>query len=186
MIRLLNLSLKCSINSNELGEVLRDPYINKEGFGLYANLIPDGFLMNAMAALDTLAHEIKVLYTFQSVPRSVYIHTIKQRLEEQHPYCNLTKYLSDELAKPWFDPFATYRNCTTHESLVGSNVRYDETLITGDLQQAFITLPDDPRNRPFTYSRNRELKSYCVKIRRSVTDLVRHSYYCIIQDIMVA
>lgn len=163
-----------------------DQYTDKEGFGLYANLILDGFLMNAMAALDTLAHEIKVLYAFHPVPRKVYIHTIKQRLEGQHPYCALTKYLSGELAKPWFDPFATYRHCTTHESLVGSNVRYDETLITGYLQQAIITLPDDPRNRPFTYSRNRELKSYCVKIRRSVTDLVRHSYYCMIEDIKVA
>ncbi|GAH44156.1 unnamed protein product, partial [marine sediment metagenome] len=166
--------------------VLREPYINKEGFGLYANLVLDGFLMNAMAALDTLAHEIRVLYTFQPVPQDVYIRSIKQRLEDQHPYCTLTKYLSDELTKPWFDPFANYRHCTTHESLVGSNVRYDEALITGDRGQAFITLPDDPRNRPFTYSRNRELKSYCVKIRGSVTDLVRHSYYCIIQDIRVA
>lgn len=163
-----------------------DQHTDKEGFGLYANLILDGFLMNAMAALDTLAHEIKVLYAFHPVPRNVYIHTIKGNLVREHPSSALTRYLSSELAKPWFGPFATYRHCTTHESLVGSNVHYDETLITGELRQAFITLPDDPRNRPFTFRRNRELKSYCVKIRRTVTDLVRHSYYCIIQDIKVA
>jgi len=166
--------------------VLKDPYINKEGFGLYANAILDGFLMNAMAVLDTLAHEIKILYTFQHVPQKVYIHTIKGKLAREYPSCTLTGYLSSELAKPWFDLFATYRHCTTHESLVGSNVRYDETLITGELQQAFITLPDDPGDRPFTYRRNRELKSYCIKIRGRVTELVRHSYYLIIQDIKVA
>lgn len=161
-------------------------YPDKEGFGLYANLILDGFLMNAMATLDTLAHEIKILYTFHPVPRKAYIHTIKQKLQSQHQYKALTKYLSGELAKPWFNLLATYRHCTTHESLVGSNIRSDEALITGDIQQAIITLPDDPRNRPLTYRRNRELKSYCVKTRKSVTDLVRHSYYYIVQDIRAA
>jgi len=154
-----------------------------EGFGLYANLLLDGFLMNAVAALDTLAHEIRVLYRFHPVPRKVYIHTIKKKMEGEHPYCALTKYLSSELAKPWFDPFATYRHCTTHESLVGSNVRFEASLITGDLQQAFVPLPDDPRNRPFTYRRNRELKAYCDRARKNVMQMVRHSYYCIIQDI---
>jgi len=166
--------------------VLKEPYINKEGFGLYANLVLDGFLMNAMAALDTLAHEIRVLYVFQPSPQNVYIRAIKQRLINEHPHCSLTQYLSDELTKPWFDPFANYRHCTTHESLVTSNVSYGETLITGDPQPAFITLADDPRNRPCTYNLKRELKSYCVKNKKSVTDLVRHSYYCIIQDIRAA
>lgn len=168
------------------GTLVLDQHTDKEGFRLYANLILDGFLMNAMAALDTLAHEIKVLYGFHPVPRKVYILTITEKLAREHPSCTLNRYLSSELAKPWFEPFATYRHCTTHESLVGSNVRYDETLITGELRQAFITLPDDPRNRPFTYIRNRELKSYCIKIRRRVTDLVHHSYSLIIQDIRVA
>lgn len=166
--------------------VLQKPYIDKEGFGLYANLILDGFLMNAMAVLDTLAHEIKVLYTFQPPLQDVYIKAIKKKLKRQHPYCNLTKYLSDESVKPWFDSFTEYRHCTTHESLVGSNVNYDEALITGEVRQASITLPDNPHNRPFTYVHRRELKSYCIKIRRNVNDLVRHSYYCIIQDIRVA
>ena len=167
--------------------VLKEPYINKEGFGLYANLILDGFLMNAMAALDTLAHEIKVLYLFQPMPQDVYIRAIKQRLRREHPFCSLTQYLAGELTKPWFDPFANYRHCTTHESLVTSNVSYGETLITGDPQQpAFITLADDPRIRPCTYNLKRELKSYCVKIRNNVADLVRHSYHCVIQDIRAA
>lgn len=160
--------------------------LDKERFGLYANLILDGFLMNTMAALDTLAHEIKILYTFNPALRKIYIRIVEQKLKDQHPNQVLTKHLSRELAKPWFKTLAEYRHCTTHESLVGSNVRFDEALITGDIQQAIIPLPDDPRNRPFTYRRNRELKSYCVKTRNSVNDLVRHSYYCIIQDIKAA
>ncbi len=163
-----------------------DQYQDKERFGFYANLSLDGFLMNTMAALDTLAHEISILYTFPALPPKIYIHTIKQKLTRHHPSKSLTTYLSRELARPWFHTLSEYRHCTTHESLVGSNVRADAALITGHIQQAIIMLPDDPRNRPFTYRRNRELKSYCAKARRSAIDLVRHSYYCIMQDIRVA
>jgi hypothetical protein len=166
--------------------LIPDQYQGRERFGLYANLILDGFLMNSMAALDTLAHEIKILYAFLRIPRKVYIHIIEQKLRSDHPHKRLTTYLSGELAKTWYNTLSEYRHCTTHESLVGSNVRSDETLITGDIQQAMILLPDDPRNRPFTYTRNRELKSYCAKARKNVANLVRHSYYCIVQDIRAA
>ena len=163
-----------------------DQYQDRERFGLYANLILDGFLMNTMAALDTLAHEIKTLYTFPPLRPIIYIHTIKRQLTIHHPSKSLTTYLSTELARPWFNTLSEYRHCTTHESLVGSNVRADAALINGHIQQAVIVLPDDPRSRPFTYKRNRELKSYCAKARRSVTALVRHSYHWIIQDIKAA
>jgi hypothetical protein len=157
--------------------------IDQERSGLYANLLLDGFLMNAMAALYTLAHEIMTLYSFRKIPRKVYIDTIKKCLVDDHPHCLITMHLSKELVKPWFTTFAMYRHCTTHESLVGSNIRFDVSLLTGDLQQAFVPLPDDPRVRPLTYKRGRELKSYCDKMRRNVRQMVRHSYYCIIHDI---
>lgn len=160
-----------------------DQSTDTEGFGFYANLLLDGFLMNAMSAFDTLAHEIKVLYRFRRVPNKIYIHTIKDCLARDHSRCALTTYLSTELAKPWFDTFAAYRHCTTHESLVGANVRFEASLITGDLQQAYVPLPDDPRRKPFTYRHERELKSYCDRVNKRVTTAVRHSYYCIIQDI---
>lgn len=163
-----------------------DQYTDKEGFGFYANLLLDGFLMNAMSAFDTLAHEIKVLYRFRRVPPKLYIHTIKDCLVRDHSHCALTMYLSREMVKPWFDTFATYRHCTTHESLVGSNVRFDVSLITGDLQQVYVPLPDDARSKPFTYRHDRELKSFCGKVNKRVITMVRHSYYCIIQDIKAA
>ncbi len=163
-----------------------DQYTDREGFGLYANLLLDGILMNAMSTLDTLAHEITILYKFARVPRKVYIHTIKDRLKKDHPACALTAYLTSELAKPWFETFATYRHCTTHESLVGPNVRFDASLITGDLELVSLPLPDNPRNRPFIYRRGRELKSYCHRIRKTITLMVRRSYQCMILDIKSA
>jgi len=159
-------------------------------FGLEANMHLDCFLMNAMAVLDTLAHEIKVLYSFQAIPLKpsskpdrVYIGTVKDELIKYHPSKHLTKYLSTELAKPWFDTFASYRHCTTHESLIGSNIHFDVSAVTGALRQAIVPLPDDPRKRPFDYKRNRELKSYCEKTREGIKKMVNHSYYNIVKDI---
>jgi hypothetical protein len=160
-----------------------DQYPDTEEFGLYANLLLDGILMNAMSTLDTLAHEIRMLYRFNQVPHNIYISTIKDCLTRDHAHCALTVYLASELAKPWFDTFATYRHCTTHESLVGPNIRFEISAITKDLQLASLPLPDNPRCRPFTYKRGRELKSYCNRIRKDITLLVRHAYYCIINDI---
>ena len=160
-----------------------DKSTDVEGFGLYANLLLDGFLMNTMSTLDTLAHEIKALYRFHRLPSKVYIRTINHCLAREHPRRALTNYVSTELAKPWFDTFTIYRHCTTHESLVGANVRFEASLITGDLQYAYVPLPDDPRRKPVTYRHGRELKSYCNNVESRVVTLIRHSYYCIIQDI---
>ena len=163
-----------------------DQYTDREGFGLYANLLLDGILMNAMSTLDTLAHEITILYRFARVPSKIYIHTIRDRLNKDHPNCALTNYLKGELAKPWFETFATYRHCTTHESLVGSNVRIEASLITGDLELVSLPLPDNPRSRPFVYKHGRELKSYCHKIGKAVSLVVRHSYQCVMLDVKSA
>ena len=133
--------------------------------------------------LDTWKHEIKALYRFHRLPSNVYIRTINGCLAREHPRRPLTKYISSELAKPWFDTFTRYRHCTTHESLVGANVRFEVSLITGDLQYAYVPLPDDPKRKPFTYRHGRELKSYCNNVDSRVVTLIRHSYYCIIQDI---
>ena len=166
---------------------------DKKSFGLHSNLLLDGFLMNAMAVLDTLAHEIRVLYSFQGVqsktpskPDRVYIGTVKDDLVKYHSGKHLTKYLSSELTKPWFGTFSRYRHCTTHESLIGSNVHLDVSAITGDLRQAVVPLPDDPKKRPFTYKSNRELKSYCEKTRDNIKQMASRSYYLIGKDMRLS
>ncbi len=162
-------------------------------FGLEANLHLDCFLMNAMAVLDTLAHEIRVLYSFQAAkqkpsnrPSKVYVGTVRNDMLKYHSSKHITKYLAGELAKPWFETFASYRHCTTHESLIGSNVHLDLSAITGDLRQALVPLPDDPRKRPFDYKQGRELKAYCDKTREDIKQMVSHCYYHIVKDIKVA
>ena len=163
-----------------------DQYVDRKQFGLYANLYLDAFLVNAMATLDTLAHEITVLYKFTKLPDKIYIPTIHKILRCQYPNHNLTKYLSLQLnynRKDWFYVFKGYRNCTTHESLITSKIRRDEDLLTGQLEEPLIILPDNPKKRPFTFINNRELKHYCHTVNKRILKIVRQSYYCIIKDI---
>ena len=92
--------------------LVQDQSPNRRGFGLYANPLVDGFVMNTTAALDTFAHEVKVLYRFHRVPREVHVHIIENSLVRDHPHSAITTYLSDELAKQWFATFAVYTYCT--------------------------------------------------------------------------
>ena len=50
-------------------------------FVMSANMFLDGFLMNSMAALDTLAHEVWVVYIESKRPGDLYISTIAQSRE---------------------------------------------------------------------------------------------------------
>ena len=153
------------------------------GFGLRANMLLDGFLMNAMAALDTFAHEVTVLYHFTSIDRDIYIKTVKTFLARDHPNSAIYEHLKYELDKPGYDIFANYRHCTTHESILASDVRQVISLVSPDDQSALLPLPDDPRRRPSTYSRNREMKSYCQSTKDRIARILRCGYKCVIQDI---
>lgn len=57
--------------------LVQDRSPNRRGFGLHANPLVDGFVMNATSALDTFAHEVKVLYRFHRVPREVHVHIVE-------------------------------------------------------------------------------------------------------------
>jgi hypothetical protein len=82
----------------------------QERFALSANMFLDGLLMNAMATLDTLAHEIGVIYALQTGPPGekskrrgdLYISTIGGKLGKCHSASHLAEYLGDELTKEWF------------------------------------------------------------------------------------
>jgi len=50
----------------------------------HLNLFIDGFFMNSMSVLDTLAHEIFTLYSFTNVPSDKYITTAKRMLRDPH------------------------------------------------------------------------------------------------------
>jgi hypothetical protein len=155
-----------------------------KSFLLSMNMFLDGFLMNAVAALDTLAHEIWVIYK-GSKSGDLYMNAVKKELKKCHPKSQLVEHLEEHLAEDWFDTLRMYRRCTTHESLVAPDISFKISLITGEVEQS-IPLPDDPTNRPFTYAQKRELITYCEEARKKVKLIVDRSYICIVEDLIAA
>lgn len=149
------------------------------------NRLLDGFFMNTMSTLDSLGHQVYLLYTYQIKPQKIYINTARDMLIREHQQSSLGQFLNQQLAMRWFSDFEPFRHCTTHESLI----RFDNVQISYDYVNyryklsRQIKLPDDPQVRPFTYSRNRIANNYCRSTFRRLDTLVKHSYECVRRDI---
>jgi len=158
--------------------------LNFERYCSYLHLLLDGFFVNSMSILDTLAHEIWTLYDFQQKPREVSVKKVRDNLVNFHPNSKLGTFLDRRLKQPWFEQFKCYRNCTTHERLIGINgVKVIYNPITGEIEGSKIRLPDDPYIRPFTYRRNREATQYCKFMLRNIQSLAIKVYEIILIDI---
>ena len=149
------------------------------------NRLLDGFFMNAMSTLDTLGHQIYILYASQSTPTRIYLNTAKDMLVGEHPTSILGQFLDTQSAMPWFSVFEPFRHCTTHESLI----RFDDIQISYDYVNSRyklskkIKLPDNPQVRPYTYQKNRVVNNYCKSTFGNLDRLVKKSYECIRRDI---
>jgi hypothetical protein len=149
------------------------------------NRLLDGFFMNAMSTLDTLGHQIYILYTSQSTPPRIYLNTAKDMLVREHQQSILGQFLNTQLAMRWFFDFEPFRHCTTHESLI----RFDDIQISYDYVNSRyklskkIKLPDNPQVRPYTYQMNRVVNDFCKSTFRNLDRLVKRSYECIRRDV---
>jgi len=156
------------------------------------NRILDGFFMNSMSVLDTLAHQIWTLYCFpqkegQKRAPDIYISTInKDMLNESHPNSEVKALLDRRLRQNWFTEFAPFRHCTIHESFVlpEINPRYDR--VNQKWFHPEIPLPDNPQLRPYKYDRHREANSFCKLIFNEINALVNEIYEAVLQDIRKA
>jgi len=156
---------------------------NMENYCRFINLHLDGFLMNAMSSLDTLARLIiTVCYSGHPRLNKIYITNIHPQLRVSHPNCMLTSQLLSELSQTWFRDFQAYRTCTTHESLI----KYDVNLGFDQLHNTYripnLKLPDDPRAKPFTYRKRREVKTYCRTTNKRLQLMVFRLYESMLID----
>ena len=152
----------------------------------HLNLFIDGFFMNSMSVLDTLAHELFVLYSSAKVKSSIYISTAQEMINNFHATSQTKKVLDIQL-KPggWFTEFERYRHCTTHESLIvydDIHFSVDKWNYTLRLDQP-IKLPDNPQVRPLTYSLNRNVVDYCLSTFQTIESLVSNIYDSVLLDI---
>lgn len=172
-----------SIDSSPAQVSLSQATPDMESYCRHANLYLDGFLMNAMSVLDTLAHEIATLYCFGKSLGDIYIRKIKDELLDLHPNSRLGSLLDYQLSQRWFVNFEPYRHCTTHESLIRYEVHSDYDQVRNIWREPQLKLPDDPQARPFTYIRRRELRSFCTRTCRGIESLITRAYRDILRDI---
>ncbi len=159
------------------------PTLNFDRYSRHVHLFMDGFFMNAMSVLDTLAHEIWTLYAFPQKPSRLYIGTVKKRLAHLHPSSELGKFLTRQLGQDWFDQFQRFRHCTTHESsIVYDKIQVSYEHLTRQVEGSDITLPDDPKIRPFTYRKRREATKYCTDTLGKIHSLVEKAHEKILLD----
>jgi len=175
-----------SITESGGSTTIQRPLFDPEGYCRHLNLWLDGFLMNSMSALDTLAHEISTLYSSPQRLGDIYIVGIKNMLLRFHPNSRLGKFLDIRLGQPWFDELQGFRHCTTHESLIRyDDIKFSFDPVTYGLRVSKIKLPDNAKVRPFTYHKKREVTSRCQFIRRKIQSLVFKAYESILMDIHI-
>jgi len=165
--------------------IIQTPTLDISNYCSHLNLFLDGFFMNAMSTLDTLAHEIFILYESQPVPARIYIGTAREMLHNVHPNSIVAALLDDQLSRPWFTEFEPFRHCTTHESLIRHSdivYRFDSVARHYKLFRK-IKLPDNPQIRPFTYNRNRVANEYCQSLFRKIQWLVTNVYRRVLRDV---
>jgi len=165
--------------------VFQTPMLDISNFCNHLNLFLDGFFMNAMSTLDTLAHELFILYESRPRPANIYIDTAKKMLLNVYPNSAVGGLLDDQLSKPWFREFEPFRHCTTHESLIRHSdivYRFDQVASNYKLSRK-IKLPDNPQAKPLTYNRNRIVSKYCPSTLRKIQWLVTNVYKCALRDI---
>ncbi len=164
---------------------IQTPMLDISAYCCYLNLFLDGFFMNVSSTLDTLAHEIFILYESQSALTKIYIADAKDMLLNVHPNSATGKLLDDQMSRLWFTEFKPFRHCTTHESLI----RYDDIIYRFDHVTRHyklsrkIKLPDNPQVRPFTYNRNRVASEYCQSVFRKIQWLVTNVYSRVLRDV---
>jgi hypothetical protein len=165
--------------------IIPAPMLDIGSYCNHLNLYLDGFFMNVMSALDTLAHELFILYESTAVPNRIYISTAKDMLRSNHPSSLVGTLLDTELSRPWFGEFEPFRHCTTHESLIRHDdivYRFDPVARCYRLSRK-IKLPDNPQVRPFTYNRNRLANEYVASTFKRINKLVGAIYKNALRDI---
>jgi hypothetical protein len=149
------------------------------------NRLLDGFFMNSMSVLDTLAHEIFIVYCSASIPPNIYITTAHRMLRESHPSSETLRLLEERLTQEWFSEFEPFRHCTTHESLIryeDIEIRFDHVNNRYSLSRP-VRLPDNPQVRPFTYQMNRIPSEFCQSTLGHIQALVAGVYDAVLLDI---
>jgi hypothetical protein len=166
------------------------PLLNIPEYCRNLHRLLDGFFVNYISTLDTLAHEIFILYDPKilpphKLPKDIYITTARKMLVNSHASSKTGELLDKQLRQAWFQGVKPFRHCTTHESLIyydDITISFDYVTFKYELAKK-IKLPDNPKIRPCTYHGNREASKYCQYVFNKLQSLVTQVYRAILFDI---
>lgn len=182
----LVLPLQNTTQSTNKPTITQPSFLDIEGYCLDFNRILDGFFMNSMSALDTLAHQISTIYYFPAEEFDgdrIYISGIRKAFPKYHPNSEVGVLLDSRLKQHWFTEFAPFRHCTTHESLIPYDVSAQYDMISQRWLPPDIKLPENPKVRPPQQIRNREPVAFCQTIFDNIESLLNEIYEAILIDI---
>jgi hypothetical protein len=144
-------------------------------FMFEVNMYIDGFFYNAGSAMDILARVVLTLFG-EPLTGDMYFHTAHNRINASRP----GDAILPKLLKPtWYQSFSDYRNTSTHELILATQLQITIDMNTVSQPNSIVLpLPDDPRATPSgrTYRRNPDVQKYVLNHFRRVLSLVNQVY----------
>jgi len=173
---------------DDLGEVTQSSTVksevNKDKLAKYCNLYLDGYFSSVSSIFDTLLHEANVVFKLVDTERDIYFQTIIDELREVCPGSELYRFLAERKPKRWWKTLGAFRNSLTHESIIATSIVTTTNVEAGTEKLEKIPLPDDPKARPFTYRKERELKHFVENFNKNVLPVLERWYRKMNRDLV--
>lgn len=160
--------------------------LDKNEIARFCNMFIDGYFMSVMSIFDSLAHEINVVFRLFSYKekKKIYFYTIEKELKKRHSSSEFYKCISRIIKKRWWKDLEKYRNAISHEAIVAKNIDTSFDVTTGRESLKRIPMPDNPKNRPFSYKKGFEMKTYIEKFHRNISPALDQCYKKLLTDLL--
>ncbi len=165
---------KLSTNNQQTTTV--STILDKEEIAQYANLYADGFFISSMSIFDALACEINCLFKLIPPSGDINFLSVHNELKQKHASSATYKVIKRICCSLWWKALKNYRNTATHEAIVVPflDTTFDSIHKTEALK--CIYLPDDPKKRPYKYTKQRELNTTTDIINRRIDPFINLIY----------
>lgn len=135
----------------------------------------DLFFSLAYSALDIAAEVIHMMTQTGIEQDRVYFASVLKFLtssESDHADDTLND-LGIESNSGWIHEFRQHRILVTHHGTIRTRSQFKYTAKDHTVEINLYMLPDDPRKRPLTYEKKRELAPYCLEVIVKELDVMR-------------
>lgn len=172
-----------SIEGSQTQSTATKREIDKEKLARYCSLYLDGYLSNISSIFDSLAQEVNTIFRLISPEKDIYFSAVLSKLGAKNPKSVFLKFISKERKKRWWSVWKDFRNASVHENILATNIETSTNVASRQEVLTKIPVPDNPKKRPFTYKKNKELKSFVEELNDNVALVLEQSYKRLIKDL---